>query len=121
MSKHPALALSLLGKETHYNNEYHRDLLYPVPRQLARQSLGLNTDNLPFKGFDVWNAFEMSWLNPKGKPVVALGKFIFPCDSDALIESKSFKLYLYSFNNRLFANKQAVENILAQDLAHAAG
>ena len=82
-----------LGKTTDYKTEYDPGLLCPVPRRLKRDELGLE-GTLPFSGVDIWNAFELSWLDPKGKPVVAMGEFRFPCESPNLVESKSFKLYL---------------------------
>ncbi len=94
-----ALAHRSLGKTTAYADQYDATLLQPVPRQLAREQIGLPaTTPLPFCGHDVWHAYELSWLNPKGKPMVALATVVVPFDSPNLIESKSFKLYLNSFN-----------------------
>ncbi|MCL5272620.1 MAG: NADPH-dependent 7-cyano-7-deazaguanine reductase QueF [Gammaproteobacteria bacterium] len=76
---------------------------------------------LPFQGADVWNAFELSWLNNKGKPQVAAAEFKVPCESPYMIESKSFKLYLNSFNNSAFESLQAVERLLKQDLSKLCG
>ena len=76
---------------------------------------------LPFHGIDIWNAYEISWLNTKGKPMVALGEFIIPCTSPNLIESKSFKLYLNSFNNTQFDSFAAVQALMQRDLSEAAG
>lgn len=109
-----------LGKATIYVSEYAPDLLCPVPRRLKRDELGLGPA-LPFAGVDIWNAFELSWLTPKGKPVVALGQFRFPCTSTSLIESKSFKLYLNSFNQSRFATLAEVEQRMRADLSAAAG
>src|SRR5579863_6435335 len=89
---------SPLGKESIYIDVYNPKLLFPISRTLNRQELGIH-EPLPFTGMDVWNAYELSWLNKKGKPVAALAEFVFPCESPNLIESKSFKLYLNSFNN----------------------
>ena len=85
---------SPLGKATEYQSHYAPELLYPIPRQLKRSEIGIVDAALPFVGEDLWNAYELSWLNPKGKPVVAVGCFRVPVDSPNLIESKSFKLYL---------------------------
>lgn len=112
---------SPLGKPTEYRADYAPELLYPIPRQLKRDELGIRPDALPFVGEDIWNAYELSWLNPKGKPVVALGTFRVPADSPNLIESKSLKLYLNSFNQTAFADQDAVEAILARDLSAVAG
>ena len=104
-----------LGKKTAYVSRYQRDLLFPIARQTNRAKLGLST-SLPFKGVDIWNAYELSWLNSKGKPVVALGEFIFPCESPNLVEAKSLKLYLNSFNNTVFTSVDEVVTILQRDL-----
>jgi len=112
---------SPLGKPTEYHADYAPELLFPIPRQLKRDELGIAADSLPFVGVDVWNAYEVSWLNPKGKPVVALARFQVPADSPSLIESKSFKLYLNSFNQTAFADTASVEATLLRDLSAAAG
>ena len=92
-----------------------------MPRQLKRSELGIADNALPFVGEDLWNAYELSWLNPKGKPVVAVGTFRVPADSPNLIESKSFKLYLNSFNQSTFADLETVSKTLERDLSAAAG
>lgn len=109
-----------LGKATIYTSEYDPGLLCPIPRQLKRDELGL-PEILPFHGVDIWNAYELSWLTPLGKPVVAMGEFRIPCESPNLIESKSIKLYLNSFNQTRFADFEAVRALLSQDLGGAAG
>lgn len=109
-----------LGKATVYTSEYDPTLLCPVPRRLKRDELGIGSD-LPFSGFDLWNAYELSWLTPKGKPVVAMGEFRVPCESKNLIESKSFKLYLNSLNQSRFEGFEHVQRVLAEDLSRAAG
>ncbi|MDP3540541.1 MAG: NADPH-dependent 7-cyano-7-deazaguanine reductase QueF [Azonexus sp.] len=113
--------LSPLGKPTEYRADYAPELLYPIPRQLKRDELSISATSLPFVGVDIWNAYEVSWLNPKGKPVVALATFRVPADSPNLVESKSFKLYLNSFNQTSFADTIAVEATLERDLSAAAG
>ena len=113
--------LSPLGKPTEYRADYAPELLYPIPRQLKRDELGISAATLPFVGEDIWNAYEVSWLNSKGKPVVALATFRVPADSPNLVESKSFKLYLNSFNQTVFADAAAVEAVLVSDLSAAAG
>lgn len=113
--------LSPLGKPTEYRADYAPELLYPIPRQLKRDELGITASSLPFVGEDLWNAYEVSWLNPRGKPVVALASFRVPADSPSLIESKSFKLYLNSFNQTAFADPERVEATLVRDLSAAAG
>ena len=109
-----------LGKPTIYTSEYDPGLLCPIPRQLKRDELGLSGD-LPFRGVDIWNAYELSWLTPQGKPVVAMGEFRIPCESPNLIESKSIKLYLNSFNQTRFDDFESVRGLMSKDLGGAAG
>ncbi|MBA6329341.1 NADPH-dependent 7-cyano-7-deazaguanine reductase QueF [Colwellia sp. MB02u-6] len=116
-----ALSKLTLGQVTSYCSQYTPELLQAVPRSLNRDSLGLTTNNLPFKGEDVWYGYELSWLNDKGKPVVAVAEFSFPCTSPNIVESKSFKLYLNSFNQTRFSSWQSVESALIKDLSATAG
>lgn len=109
-----------LGKTTDYPEAYDPGLLCPVPRRLKREEIGL-TGELPFTGCDIWNAYELSWLTAKGKPVVAIGEFRVPHSTPNLIESKSFKLYLNSFNQCRFAETGEVTARLETDLSAAAG
>lgn len=109
-----------LGQQSAYISQYSPSLLQPVPRSLNRDDLGL-TDVLPFQGCDVWTLYELSWLNPKGKPMVALGEVSVPATSPNLIESKSLKLYLNSFNQTRCDSLAAVQALLAQDLSACAG
>ena len=109
-----------LGKPTSYRDEYDAALLCPFPRQPKRAELGLPGE-LPFAGFDLWNAYELSWLDQRGKPVVAVAEFRFPCTSTFLIESKSFKLYLNSLNQTRFTDLAAVAATLERDLTRASG
>ena len=106
-----------LGKTTDYISQYNADLLQGVPRSLNRDSLSISADNLPFYGEDIWYGYELSWLNSKGKPVVAVAEFRFPCTSANIVESKSFKLYLNSFNQTKFVSWQSVEATLVKDLS----
>ena len=110
-----------LGKEVEYSAEYSPELLQPIPRLLTRENLGIDPVTLPFNGGDFWNAYELSWLNPKGLPQVACAVFYLPCDSEAIIESKSFKLYLNSYNQTVFESIDAVKARLSADLSQAAG
>ena len=112
---------SPLGKSTEYRSDYAPELLYPIPRQIKRDELGIRAGALPFTGEDLWNGYELSWLNPKGKPVVAVAQFHIPADSPNLIESKSFKLYLNSLNQTPFADNDTVAATLTRDLSQAAG
>lgn len=120
MSVTEPIEQSPLGKTAEYCQQYNPALLFPIARQLKRDELGLNA-NLPFHGADIWTAYELSWLNKKGKPMVAIGEFSFPADSPNIIESKSFKLYLNSFNGTRFDTQADVKFRLEQDLTQASG
>ncbi|WLH48122.1 NADPH-dependent 7-cyano-7-deazaguanine reductase QueF [Pseudomonas beijingensis] len=118
---HPAAEHSPLGKSSEYIATYTPSLLFPIPRTAKWAELGLTAETLPYKGVDFWNCFELSWLLPSGKPVVAIGEFAIPADSPNIIESKSFKLYLNSLNQTPFADIASLEATLRQDLSAAAG
>ena len=107
-----------LGKSSAYVSEYDPSLLFAIPRDVKRREIEVPFD-LPFYGYDTWNGYELSWLNRKGKPVVALMQCDIACDSTSIIESKSFKLYLNSFNNTKFSAKEAVLILLQNDLSKA--
>jgi 7-cyano-7-deazaguanine reductase len=109
---------SLLGKPARYVDQYDASLLYPLSRAPKREELGL-AGALPFFGADLWTAFELSWLNARGKPQVAIAHFTVPCETPNIIESKSLKLYLASFSNTVFASADAVRDRLRTDLAQA--
>jgi 7-cyano-7-deazaguanine reductase len=111
---------SPLGKTSSYRTEYAPELLFPIPRQAKRDELGL-AGTLPFYGVDIWNAYELSWLNMRGKPQVAVARITVPAASPNIIESKSFKLYLNSFNQTRLAGPEALKMLLEQDLSAAAG
>ncbi|GAA5317933.1 MAG: NADPH-dependent 7-cyano-7-deazaguanine reductase QueF [Candidatus Pelagadaptatus aseana] len=116
------LETTMLGKHTDYVSVYTPSLLCPISRAESRQSLGLSEgEELPFLGVDIWTAFELSWLNAKGLPQVAVAEFHFPCTSPNIVESKSFKLYLNSFNQTVFDNFNDVARTLETDLSTAAG
>lgn len=110
-----------LGKSVHYIDTYSPDLLDSVPRSLNRDKLDLSPTALPFFGEDLWTGYELSWLNPKGKPQIALLTCQVPYDSPNIVESKSFKLYLNSFNQSKFTSRTEVEHTLTQDLSACAG
>ena len=118
---HPAAEHSPLGKSSEYISTYTPSLLFPIPRAAKWAELGLSAETLPYKGVDFWNCFELSWLLPSGKPVVAIGEFSIPADSPNIIESKSFKLYLNSLNQTAFADTTSLEAALRTDLSAAAG
>lgn len=109
-----------LGQKTEYASQYDRTLLQPVPRALNRDGLGI-TQNQPFTiGADIWTAYEISWLNEKGLPQVAIADIYLDYQSQNLIESKSFKLYLNSFNQSKFADFNTVQQTMQRDLSECA-
>jgi 7-cyano-7-deazaguanine reductase len=110
-----------LGKQVDYEFEYNPGLLQGVPRSLSRDTLDLANSSLPFDGIDTWTGYELSWLNLKGKPNVAILECHVPITSENLIESKSFKLYLNSFNQTKFASADDVRQVLQADLSACAG
>lgn len=118
--KHQDLNNSQLGKKSQYATEYNPNLLFAIARQKNREIIGV-TQPLPFYGVDVWNAYEVSWLNAKGKPQIMVLEVIVPCDSPNIFESKSLKLYLNSFNSTGFKDKGEVLSTIATDLSQVAG
>ena len=115
---HPDLPL---GREVAYPDRYDAGLLFPIPRALGRGEIGLRDDGLPFAGHDRWHAYELSWLDARGKPVVATATLAVPADSPHLVESKSLKLYLNSLNAARFEFPERVRETIAADLSRAAG
>ena len=111
---------SQLGKTSSYIDQYDASLLFPIPRANKRAELGL-TDTPPFFGADMWTLYELSWLNLRGKPQVALAHITVPCESPNIVESKSFKLYLNSFNNSRFADAREVRERIRADVSAATG
>lgn len=118
--QHPA-EHSPLGKSSDYVATYSPHLLFPIPRAPKWAELGLTAETLPYQGVDLWNCYELSWLLPSGKPVVAIGEFEIPADSPSIIESKSFKLYLNSLNQSVFESREALAEVMSSDLSAAAG
>ena len=110
---------SQLGKASAYADQYDPSLLFPIPRATKRAEIGIS-GSPPFLGADLWTAFELSWLNQRGKPQVALAHITVPCETPNIVESKSFKLYLNSFNNTRFANAEAVQARMRADISEAA-
>jgi 7-cyano-7-deazaguanine reductase len=110
-----------LGKNSDNPDRYSPEILFPISREPNRKMLGLTSNDLPFFGVDIWNAYELSWLNIKGKPQIAIGTFLVPADSPNIIESKSWKLYLNSLNNHRFESIDELIRTLKQDLSKAAG
>lgn len=112
---------SSLGREVAYPSQYDAGLLFPIPRAAGRAELGISSGALPFIGHDRWHAYELSWLDARGKPCVATATFTVPCDSPNLVESKSLKLYLNSLNAERFNSDEAVRERVALDLSARAG
>jgi 7-cyano-7-deazaguanine reductase len=111
---------SQLGKATVYANRYDPSLLFPIPRAAKRAEIGVG-EPLPFHGTDIWNAYELSWLDRHGKPHVAVAEFRVPASSPNIIESKSFKLYLNGFAQEPLNSADALQMLLRKDLGAAAG
>jgi 7-cyano-7-deazaguanine reductase len=110
---------SPLGKTTAYADRYDPSLLFPIPRGQKRAEIGV-IEPLPFSGVDIWNAYELSWLDARGKPQVALAEFRVPAGSPNIIESKSFKLYLNGFSQEKL-DATSLRETLVRDLSAAAG
>ena len=110
-----------LGRDVAYPAHYDPSLLFPIARAQGRADLGIADDALPFTGHDRWHAYELSWLDARGKPVVATATFTVPCTSPRLVESKSLKLYLNSLNAHRFASPSDALQAIARDLSGTAG
>jgi 7-cyano-7-deazaguanine reductase len=109
---------SQLGKPVPYADRYDASLLFPMSRLPKRMELGLH-GAVPFFGADLWSAFELSWLTPRGKPQVAIAHVTVPCETPNIVESKSFKLYLNSFTNTPFASADEVRDRIRADISEA--
>ncbi len=116
---------SQLGQSAVYPDRYDPGLLFPIARAPQREVLGIGGDSdegrLPFHGVDVWNAYELSWLDARGKPEIAVAEFRFPATTPNIVESKSFKLYLASFHQERLASADVLRERVAHDLSKAAG
>jgi 7-cyano-7-deazaguanine reductase len=112
---------TLLGKQAEYKSEYDPSLIFPISRAQNREKLSMPenkvNDDLPFFGMDIWTGFEISWLNQKGKPQVFIAEFLIPAESKNIVESKSFKLYLNSFNQTKFDSKDQAHSAMVKDLS----
>ena len=115
------LSASLLGKSNTYTDKYDPSLLFAISRDDNRTSIGVDVQDLPFKGMDIWNGFDFTWLDEQHLPQFGVLTIFVPCESPRLIESKSLKLYLFSFANTSFKNKDEIVQLLEQDLTAAAG
>ena len=109
--------LSALGKKSDYVSQYKPCLLFPIPRQLRREELFKGRKPLCFYGIDIWNAYEVYWLDLRGKPQVRIAEIIYDAKSEFMVESKSLKLYLNSFNNTTFNSVDAVRETIIKDLS----
>lgn len=116
--KDETLVGSPLGKKISYDTLYDSSLLFTLPRDKQRKTINID-HSLPFNGIDIWNAYEISWLNKKGKPEIAIGEFFVPCDSPYIWESKSFKLFINSFYQTSFEDVHEVYSLLKEDLSKA--
>ncbi len=110
---------SPLGKNSGYKDQYDNSLLVSIARSIVRDSIGLSGD-MPFKGVDIWNCYEVSWLNQKGRPCAYIMQFSVSAESECIIESKSLKLYLNSLNATKFDNEQIVAETIEKDLSATA-
>lgn len=117
MTKPQYAEQSPLGKDVEHASVYTPSLLFAIPRREARSNLGMDPESLPFRGVDIWTAYEISWLNKEGKPQVAVGQIEVPADSENLVESKSLKLYLNSFNQTRFGSIAEVAKTIEMDLS----
>lgn len=104
-----------LGKDTEYNFHYDAGRLFPIARKDNREALGIDASR--FSGYDIWNAYELSWLNPKGKPEVRIAKIIYSAESEFIVESKSLKLYLNGYIMTKFESAEGVRLQIEKDLA----
>jgi 7-cyano-7-deazaguanine reductase len=111
---------SPLGKPAVYTEQYDASLLFPIARNTAREQIGI-VARLPFFGTDIWNAYELSWLNARGKPQIAIATFYIPADSPNIVESKSFKLYLGSFAQTQFDSIDIVRDTIRRDVSASCG
>ena len=111
---------SPLGRATDYPDRYDASLLFPIARADQRAALGI-ADAAPFTGADLWTAYEISWLDPRGKPQLAIGSFRVPADSPAIVESKSLKLYLGSYAQESLPSSEALARRINGDLSQACG
>jgi len=118
MQQKDFIEASPLGDQSSYVTQYAPELLFPIPRNTPWQP---EFSSRPFYGIDVWNAFEVSWLNEKGLPQMVVAEFRIPADSPYIIESKSFKLYLNSFNQTKMNSVSGVQERMVADLSAAAG
>lgn len=119
--KDPMSLAAPLGRQVEYPTTVDASVLFPIARTDAREPLGIGADPLPFTGADVWNAWEFSWLDGRGKPCVAVAELRVPCDSPNLVESKSVKLYLGGYAMTRFGHPQEVRGRIVDDVSGKVG
>lgn len=112
-----------LGRVTGYKSTYDPSLLVKEPRQNNRKHLNIKDDELPFAGYDIWNAYEISCITAEGMPIAAIAKIVYPCNSRYIVESKSIKLYLNSFNmekikGNIISVLNHLQNTIKNDLSN---
>ena len=112
----------VLGKTVDYPDQYDPSILVREPRQSNRKHLNFDDGDLPFCGYDIWNAYEVSCLTKRGFPVTGIAKIVYPCDNKYIVESKSLKLYFNSFNMTQLGEtadqaRDAIREFVANDLA----
>lgn len=122
MNKTDEIASIHLGKKVSGSEKYDPNLIVAIPRIENRRQYNIENNNLPFKGFDIWHAYEFSSMTKNGIPVTRLMKMKYNCDSEFLVESKSLKLYLNSFNMTRFGNSireclEICKNTIEKDLS----
>ncbi len=110
-----------LGRHADFPTTVDPAILFPIARAEGRATLGLDAAALPFKGVDLWTAWELSWLDARGKPCIAVAELQVPCASPNLVESKSLKLYLNGYAMARFDNADAVRARIAQDVSACVG
>ena len=110
------MSVNPLGEKVPSPSKYDPGILYPIPRWPARSLLDIDKKLLMY-GLDHWHAYELSWLDERGKPQVAVGEFFFNADSENIVESKSLKLYLNSLNQERFPNREALAGVISNDLS----
>lgn len=110
-----------LGRQVEYPATVDPSVLFPISRADARTPLRIEAAALPFAGSDIWNAWEFSWLDARGKPCVAVTELRVSCDSPNLVESKSLKLYLGGYAMIRFDDTQDVRARIAEDVSASVG
>ena len=112
---------SPLGRKTDYTSTYTPSLLCPIPRWDSRETLEWDGADMPFKGVDLWNCHELTWLDTKGKPLTAVVGIEVPYNTKNIVESKSLKLYLGSFAQTQVKSRQEVQRMIENDLSNCLG